>query len=539
MRESIVEKNDSQAQFFVDSVDSQIAAAEELVHSLLFDRRLSYLIYPNDILNEYELMQGYLSQQERIKHLMLSSPLIESSVIYLPNREQKITDTYIGEMEESDLEIVKNLYKSATKTMTYENGNLYIVTSGFYYSAGNPIPDILFVVTFSVDKIISNLENYNIYPGGVSLFELEKNKIIQGGGAKLNILELLNGVPNKENLIETGEKFNQNMKFNRSKYRLLAIPSRYLGTFFQFIPTNEFFDSVNHSYLMLIIYLFSMLIITFYISRYLNNHVHKPLNILVNLFRNVENGDLDVNPIPLGDKGREFNYVFNSFNHMKIHLKTLIDEVYVQKNLVQRSELKQLQSQINPHFLYNSFFSLNRKLKREDTESAAKLAEHLGIYFQFLTRTGEDIVSLEEEILHAKSYTSVQQIRFYDRIQVEYKELPASYRTKAVPRLILQPIIENAFKYGLENLEEEGKLVISFVEKKKELIVCIEDNGEDLTDDILIKLQEQLNDTKVIEVTGVVNIHRRLKIYFGEKSGLTLSRSEMGGLKVNIYLPFA
>lgn len=539
VRDSIIEKNKLQAEFFVESVDSQIAAAEEMVHNLLFDRRLSYLILPNSILNDYELMQAYLAQQERMKNLILGSSLIESSTIYLPNQEKKITDSLIGEMQAEDFLIVKKLYKDATKTMIYSEGQLYIAATGFYYIANKAYPDILFVVTFSAEKIANNLSNFNLYPGSISLFQMDETHFISDNTQKELLQVWQAEIYPKLVSRSTLENYNRNLSVDKRKYRVLSISSQYLGVFYQLIPYDEIFGPVNRAHFILFLYLVAMSVVVFYVSRYLNNHVHYPLNILTNLFRKVEAGDLEENRLNYPDHGTEFNYVFASFHDMKERLNLLINEVYVQKNLAQKAELKQLQSQINPHFLYNSFFSLNRKLKREDFSSAAKLAEHLGTYFQFLSDSGADIVTLEEEILHAKSYSAIQQIRFYDRIQVSFEELPEQFEKKAVPRLILQPVIENAFKYGLENLEADGKLSVRFFANNKEtLIICVDDNGEDLKEAAMTQLQDKLEDPNHSDVSGLVNIHRRLKIYFGESSGVAVQRNKQNGMKVTITLVF-
>ena len=112
----------------------------------------------------------------------------------------------------------------------------------------------------------------------------------------------------------------------------------------------------------------------------------------------------------------EFGQLYDGFNRMKERIGKLIDEVYVQTSLAQRAQLKQLQAQINPHFLYNSFFILSRRIKRGDYDNAVEIAEHLGDYFRFLTRNESDYIPLRREVEHAQSYAAVQAARFVDRI---------------------------------------------------------------------------------------------------------------------------
>lgn len=208
----------------------------------------------------------------------------------------------------------------------------------------------------------------------------------------------------------------------------------------------------------------------------------------------------------------------------------LVDELIEQKELAQQSELKQLQAQINPHFLYNSFFSLRNKIRREELDSAEKLSSLLGTYFRFLTRNDEGNVPLKNEVEHAGSYAEIQHMRFYDRIQVQFDELPMDCREVLVPRLILQPVIENALNYGLEEKEEDGLLRVSFQKKEDILEIHVEDNGDYFTDEKMQKLRQKLE--RKDQITGLVNIHNRLLLYWGEKSGIVIERSVLGGAEI-------
>lgn len=214
-----------------------------------------------------------------------------------------------------------------------------------------------------------------------------------------------------------------------------------------------------------------------------------------------------------------------------------IDQVYKQKNLAQKAELKQLQSQINPHFLYNSFFILQRRISKGDYENAEFFSENLGNYFKFITRSSSDEVMLVNEVEHARIYADIQAMRFSNRIKVEFEELPAAYESLMIPRLILQPLIENAFEHGLEDKENDGLLRITFQESKNGLVIVIEDNGDRLKDSEIEELKSVLDDKKEsYETTGIINIHKRIRLFLGEKSGITASRGTLGGLKVEICI---
>ena len=197
--------------------------------------------------------------------------------------------------------------------------------------------------------------------------------------------------------------------------------------------------------------------------------------------------------------------------------------------------MKQLQAQINPHFLYNSFFILSRRIHKEDIEGAEALSNHLGNYFKYLSRDQSDDISLSDEVAHARSYAAIQGERFVARMRIEFGTLPDAWGTYRVPRLIIQPLLENAFKYGLENKSENGLLRISFSVCNSGLHITVEDNGENKVD--LAALQQSLDEVNPDIISGMSNIHRRLQIYFHGQGGLSIARSELGGMAVTILLP--
>ncbi|HEY5587137.1 MAG TPA: histidine kinase [Ruminiclostridium sp.] len=214
-------------------------------------------------------------------------------------------------------------------------------------------------------------------------------------------------------------------------------------------------------------------------------------------------------------------------------LSTLIQQVYEEKLNAKSAELKQLQYQINPHFLYNCFFLTYRMAMMHDEDGVIKLTKHLGNYYQFVTRSSSDDVPLIKELNHVKEYIEIQSVRFNNRIFVKIEELPKVFDNLLVPRLILQPVIENAYSHGLKNKVKNGIINISFSQKKNVFSISVEDNGNELTSEILMALEDKLlfidNSD---EITGLLNVQRRLKIKYGELGGISVSRGELGGLKI-------
>ena len=278
--------------------------------------------------------------------------------------------------------------------------------------------------------------------------------------------------------------------------------------------------------------------------------IHKPIQTLVNAFQHINKQDYSIRIS--GNPKSDFDYLYQEFNHMVKELETLIEKNYQQQLLLSKAELKQLQAQINPHFLYNSFFLLRRMIEDELYEEAGEMADTLGLYFQYITRNSQDYMPLGKEYHHAMLYCEIQRLRFGDRILIETDPIPEKYSQALVPKLIIQPILENAFNYGLRNKVEEGVLQVRVEEDAACLVISVEDNGDELTEEGLERMQRRLKETAggnvQREMSGTLNIQRRLGIYFKEQappsmdqteSGeyLQASRSPLGGLCMRLYLP--
>lgn len=317
-------------------------------------------------------------------------------------------------------------------------------------------------------------------------------------------------------------------------YKIPSLSAQYI----RLIPTDSLLKNIHTAPVLIVLFFLFVFgaCILFFIGVY--RLIHKPLHQFTTAFEELEKGNFSVT---IDDtSSADFAYLFRSFNTMTSKLNRLIEQDYNQKMLLQKAELKQLQAQINPHFLYNSFFMLQRMIKMELSEESQEMASALGKYFRYLTRNSMDNVTLETEYEHAKTYAYIQGLRFAGRIQIEFEDLPAEYKNLPVPKLILQPLLENAFNYGLNNKMENGLLKIHFLHSEESLTIIVEDNGEELTDELLQSLEEKLNTAKDTstdyEMTGLLNIQRRLAIFSDYTYSLNISRSDMGGLCVSICL---
>ncbi len=263
--------------------------------------------------------------------------------------------------------------------------------------------------------------------------------------------------------------------------------------------------------------------------------VDQPLRRLIDAFSRVEHDELDIRlDTPLNN---EFGRLFAHFNDMAAHLQSLIDVTLKQERLLLRAELKHLQEQTNPHFLYNSYFLLHRMIKGSDVERAARLSAELGKYLKYITRSGQDFMPFRDEYEHALMYAKIQAERFTGRIAVSFGDMPPDARDVRTPRLILQPLIENSFLHGLENKAADGVLTVAFALTDGELVMTVEDNGDELDEAGLRALDARLANPPAGEMTALTNIARRLQLLYGGRRRIAASRSALGGLSITLSIP--
>ena len=230
-------------------------------------------------------------------------------------------------------------------------------------------------------------------------------------------------------LLEEGEALTEgDVRFSIGDKRYQGFSAPFTlgeGRLYFFFPEEELFrDAGAYQYL----YLYFGLIVLIACSLFLLGSyaiIHRPIRMLVNAFQRIGCQDYAVRIT--GRQGSDFMYVYQEFNHMAEELGTLIEKNYQQQLLLSRAELKQLQAQINPHFLYNAFFLLRRMIHDELYEEAGQMADTLGLYFQYITRNSQDYMPLSREYHHAMLYCEIQGLRFGDRIRIETDSLPEQY----------------------------------------------------------------------------------------------------------------
>ncbi|HZK27083.1 MAG TPA: histidine kinase [Thermoclostridium sp.] len=535
LRKEISDSMISQVSFYLDGIEDEIDRIQLLQYELINDRDINRMSTMSKALTNIQQVEGLLRIQNRLVALKNSSEYIESSKVMIPDAGREVVNNDVNEFSEDKFNIMKTASEQSDTTIIHMDNSMYLITP--YPASHMTGREPLFLINTELSKEVFEMAlqtMVNSQDEGVVLYNASNGNII-ATNYNNDFHEKV-----KQQIFDDVSDVTENAKI------ITVDGTRYLVAY----KTSHFFKSILYKYVTeeavfkplekyrIWFFVFSaiaVLVIIIY-SIYVNKFIHKPLNRLVLSFKQVKKGNLDINIEHEVDD--EFRFIYRNFNSMVKELKTLIEQSYKQKILVQKAEMKQLQSQINPHFLYNSFFILNTMARIEDYENLEEFTEQLGRYFQFITRSAADEVPLEKEVEHARVYTQIQAMRYSNRIKASFDELPSEFSNIVVPRLILQPIIENAFEHGLGMKKKGGILTVSFDKLLNRLHIIVENNGEEIQYEEMEYLHNKLTQNdKNEEVTALTNIHQRLQLKFGHEYGLIIEKGDMGGLKVIVSIP--
>lgn len=534
--EDISRTAESQITFYLNDLENEIERMKLLQYGLLDDADLNKLAITWETMGTIDRMEKINSVINRIISVQNSSRYIRDVNVHII----PIGKTLSALLGASDIDEDKSQafisetirHRVGTRLIDWQ-GELYLSAANSRGSRGSAP---LFIVEIELDRqrLQEALEQFNTYPDSGTLLAFANNRYGVSSGADPILLDAGKIIRQLESFADNSS---ETFSLDGQRYFVSFAHSESLDmSIYRLINDRIVRKPLDKFYILawlIAVGAFGIILI-YTISTY--KFIHKPLLKLVRGFRRLENGDLEL--VIAHKTNDEFQYIYTRFNQMVANLRTLIDQAYKQKILTQRAELKQLQSQINPHFLYNSFFILSTMARTGDTERIEQFTTQLGEYFRFVTRNSSDEIMLHMEIRHARMYTEIQEMRFYKRIQARFDELPPEFSEIRVPRLIIQPIIENAFEHSLEKKARQGQIDVSFETSERWICILIEDNGDGLSDEELAQISYRLkHEDPDSETTGMVNVHRRIRITCGEGSGLEVSRSGLGGLKVTIRIP--
>ena len=268
----------------------------------------------------------------------------------------------------------------------------------------------------------------------------------------------------------------------------------------------------------------------------------RPIKELNGLMKRVELGDLDLQFDEKEFKD-EFGELGHSFNHMIKEIKELIDMVYKEQRGKRKAEIKILQAQIKPHFLYNTLDTIGWMAEDYGANDIVEVVGALTKVFRIGLNKGREVIKVSEEIEHINSYMIIQKVRYEDKLDynINYDE-----NLKNVPMLKLttQPIVENAIYHGIKQKRGKGNISINFINVDNNLVIKISDNGAGMDEDKLREINSMLESDSIRSITsesgsgyGIYNVNSRIKLTYGNQYGLKYFSKINNGTMVEITIP--
>ena len=241
--------------------------------------------------------------------------------------------------------------------------------------------------------------------------------------------------------------------------------------------------------------------------------------------------------IPIETNIEELRILDDTFNEMTDHINTLMNKQVENERSLSRAELELLQAQINPHFLYNTLDSIVVLAESNREDDVINMITSLSNFFRNSLSEGEDIHTIRAEFTQAASYLEIQQIRYSDILSYSIN-VSDDIQNCLIPKLVLQPLIENALYHGIKNRRGRGLITITGERNDKNILLVVRDNGVGMTPEQLEKLQYGTYQEKLGSY-GLWNVHQRIKLYCGEGCGLTFESVYGEGTTVTVTLPYA
>jgi two-component system, sensor histidine kinase YesM len=313
-------------------------------------------------------------------------------------------------------------------------------------------------------------------------------------------------------------------------------------TVISIIPLNILYENIiNLQYIIFTAVAF-FIIISFIVAILLSRSITRPISTLKHLMKRVESGKFDVSiPVKRTDEIGELSL---SFNNMITRINNLIQTVYETRILKREAELNALQTQINPHFLYNTLQIIDIIAEDEGIDVICSVCRSLSRIFRYSISRGKETVPLSYELEHIKDYIYIHKLRFSDKFDVIY-DIDNDIGNKQIIKLVLQPLVENAIFHGVENKKGKSTLTISAKMINENIELSVEDTGVGMDDYQLEKLRKTLNEEIIHADTGglskrsigIKNVHARIRLYFGDAYGVTVESKPNIGTKIMVTIP--
>ncbi len=472
-----------------------------------------------------------LATRIRVSYIIILLPVVSFMCImlYTLTVQNKRYDELI-----EDVDKASQFSLDFKKDFDYE---IYLIIVESKSFADSDLNNMLTEATAVVDELS---KSGNINPENVTRLD-DVRKYLRNLGTYASRIE--------QNLRE-GDKYEENIEIWENDVQIVTYLVR--ETILQFIyyemqdirqaraSMNEFYTTM-FSYIIVGAIAVGLLVI--FISYYISQSITRPLRELSKITEKVARGDLSVRAGI--DTGSEIGVLSESFNEMIDRISRLLNQVRTEQESLRKAELELLQSQINPHFLYNTLDTIVWLAEAGDQARVVSMVGSLSKFFRTSLGQGKDQVTIKDELDHVRSYLEIQQVRYQDILDYSI-DVPKDLYDAPIPKITLQPLVENALYHGIKNKRGKGNISITGKTENTCLYIYIEDNGIGMTPERLKQVSELINNpgnpetsTDKGDVFGLYNVNERIRLKFGTRYGIHIDSLYGEGTIVTLLLPMS
>jgi two-component system sensor histidine kinase YesM len=302
-------------------------------------------------------------------------------------------------------------------------------------------------------------------------------------------------------------------------------------------PEQELLSKVNAIKWVIASSVLAVILLALLLSNLLARVISEPIRRLANRVNRIDGEQLSLDTSGIAQ--HEINVLHDVLHHLLHRIKRLIHEVRLEQEKKRTAEIAALQAQINPHFLYNTLYSIEQLcLMNGRGEEAAKMVRALSVFFRKSLSGGKERITVSEEMARLHNYMLIQQMRYKDDFVYEF-DIDERLLHYLIPKLTLQPLVENAIYHGVKMIWDKGKIIVTGRLHDSVGTICVEDNGPGMDNERLQALiihswLEDASQDAQSRSFGLRNVHQRLKLHFGEGCGLHIDSAPGAGTRVTV-----
>lgn len=399
--------------------------------------------------------------------------------------------------------------------------------------------------TVEESELRDMLTNANRIITGLEQITDSKDNLARLKSIKKYLNNLDTYVDRIEQNIRAGNRYEDNMEIWENDVQIVTTLVR--ETIFQYIyyeikgiqESHAEYQSFFVSMIEISVIAFvAVLLLIVFISHYIPLSISRPITELVEVTQQVSQGNLQVRSHV--NTGVEAKQLSESLNTMIDKINALLEQVKKEQIRIRKAEFELLQAQINPHFLYNTLDTIIWLAESDEQKQVVHMVESLSDFFRTSLNQGKDIISIKEEIQHVRSYLEIQQMRYQDILEYEI-DVPEEFYQNTIPKITVQPLVENALYHGIKNKRGKGKITVRGYREDSFFILEVRDNGIGMQTERLVQVRNALLYKQLAEskVYGLYNVNERIRLNCGEEYGLRISSTYQEGTTVKILLPDA